>query len=218
MTSDYNSPELSYMVDPMGRVRFFGIYSAKVVDINDPLKKNRIKVKVQQSTGQEVTGWARACLPIIANANHPDHLPHLASEVANLLQAHATHATHSTTITSGAASAGTAHTHPVVISLAHDAHTNNHTGKTPDTTFKLTHAHDTTANTTQDWNDSQEQNLTPGGLDIDPVAAGFGTNRSTDLARVAEHTPHRLIPKVGQLVWIMFEAGDPEYPVWTGVH
>ena len=205
-----------YMLDPLGRPRFFGIYEGIVEDINDPLKKNRIKLRVT-ITGTEVTGWARAVLPITANANHPDHLPHLASEVANLLQAHATHATHSTTITSGAASAGTAHTHQVVISLAHDAHTNNHTGKTPDTTYKLTHAHDTIANTTQKWNDGQEQNLVAGELDIDPIAAGFGTNRSSDPARVAEHTPHRLIPFKGQRVWVMFVAGIPEDPVWIGV-
>jgi hypothetical protein len=34
---------------------------------------------------------------------------------------------------------------------------------------------------------------------------------------VPEHTFHRTIPAVGQLVWVMFEAGDPEYPVWMGV-
>jgi hypothetical protein len=206
----------NYMLDPLGRPRFFGIYEGVVVDINDPLKKNRIKLRVT-ITGTEVTNWARAVLPITSNSNHPDHLPHLASEVAALLQAHATHATHSTTITSGAATAGTAHTHPVVISLAHDAHTNNHTGKTPDTTYKLTHAHDTITNTTQRWNSTQEQDLALNGLDLDPVAAGFGTNRSSDPARVAEHTPHRLFPYVGQKVWVMFVAGIPEEPVWIGV-
>ena len=204
------------MMDPQGRPLFFGLYEGTVVDINDPLKKGRIKLSVTV-TGKETTNWARCLFPTIANSNHPDHLPHLASEVANLLQAHTTHATHSTTITSGAASGGTAHTHPVVISLAHDEHTNNHTGKTPNTTYKLTHAHDTIANTTQRWNDDQEQNLTPKGLDIDPIAAGFGTNRSSDPTRVAEHTPHRLIPKKGQKVWVMFVAGLVNEPVWVGV-
>jgi hypothetical protein len=33
----------------------------------------------------------------------------------------------------------------------------------------------------------------------------------------AEHTYHRKIPNVGQKVWIMFIAGDPNYPVWMGV-
>jgi hypothetical protein len=180
MTSDYNSPELSYMVDPMGRVRFFGIYSAKVVDINDPLKKNRIKVKVQQSTGQEVSGWARSVQPITNVANHPDHQEHTAAQIAALLT------TTATSVTSGGASAGTAHTHSVTIPAL------TVVAKAGADTLK--HPHKTAANTTQLWNDAQEQ--TPS---------------------VAEHTPHRLIPKVGQLVWAMFEAGDPEYPVWIGV-
>lgn len=197
--------------------RFYGIYLGICVEIEDPDKDSRIRLQVPQVLGDEVTDWARGCLPVLANSNHPDHLPHLASEVAALLQAHATHATHSTTITSGAASAGTAHTHPVVISLAHDEHTNNHAGKTPDTTWKLNHGHETISNTTQRWNDDQEQDLSLNGLDIDPIEAGFGTNRPSDPTRVAEHTPHRLLPKLGQKVWVMFEGGDPNFPVWMGV-
>jgi len=40
---------------------------------------------------------------------------------------------------------------------------------------------------------------------------------AADNAATTEHTPHRTVPDVGQLVWIMFIAGDPEYPVWIGV-
>lgn len=57
----------------------------------------------------------------------------------------------------------------------------------------LKHPHKTVANTTQKWNDAQETNT------------------------VAEHTPHRLIPKKGQKVWVMFIAGSPNDPVWIGV-
>jgi hypothetical protein len=204
----YLPDENQYGLDPMGRARFYGIYAATVVDIKDPLRRSRIKVKVNQTTGTEVTGWAIPCLPITSNANHPDHLPHLASEVAALLLGHGNHsATFTTSTVSG-------HAHTVEVTFSH---TNNHAGKTPDTTHKLTHKHDTIADTTQRWNDTQEQDLTPKGLDIDPVAAGFGTNRPSDPVRVAEHTPHRLIPKVGQQIWVMFVAGDPEYPVWIGV-
>ena len=172
--------------------RFYGIYLGICADVDDPDDANRIRLQVPQLFGEEITEWARPCLPVTSNSNHPDHKKHLASEVAALLQAHATHATHSTTITSG--SGGTpSHTHPVVISLAHDDHTNNHTGKTPDTTYYLDHEHETTADTDNKWNDDQEINQTP------------------------EHTPHRLVPHIKQKVWVMFEGGDPNFPVWMGV-
>ena len=169
----WTTRDQEYGMDPTGRFRFFGIYEAKVVDINDPLKKNRIKVKVQQSTGQEVSGWARSCQPITNVANHPDHEEHTAAQIAALL---------TTTPVSVTDSRGDTETVPALTIVA----------KAGAGTLK--HARKTTANTTQRWNDAQEQ--TP---------------------RVAEHTPHRLVPKVGQLVWVMFVAGDPEYPVWIGV-
>jgi hypothetical protein len=177
--------------------RFYGIYSGVVIDIEDPDKDSRIRLQVPQVLGEEPTEWARGCLPITSNSNHPDHKKHLASEVAALLQAHATHATHSETITSGPATVSTfgSHTHSVAISLAHDAHTNNHTGKTPDSTWNLDHEHEEDENTDNKWNDDQEQTI----------------------ASTAEHTPHRLVPKLGQKVWVMFEGGDPNFPVWMGV-
>ena len=177
--------------------RFYGIYLGICVDVEDDEKDNRIRLQVPQVLGQSETGWARACLPVTSNSNHPDHKKHLASEVAALLQAHATHATHSETITSGPATVSTfgSHTHTVAISLAHDAHTNNHTGKTPDSTWNLDHEHEEDENTDNKWNDDQEQTI----------------------ASTAEHTPHRLVPKLGQKVWVMFEGGDPTFPVWMGV-
>jgi hypothetical protein len=169
----WSTRDQDYGMDPTGRFRFFGIYEAKVVDINDPLKKNRIKVKVQQSTGQEVSGWARSVQPITNVANHPDHEEHTAAQIAALL---------TTTSISVTDSRGDTETIPALTVVA----------KAGAGTLK--HPRKTAANTTQRWNDAQEQ--TP---------------------RVAEHTPHRLVPKVGQLVWVMFVAGDPEYPVWIGV-
>jgi hypothetical protein len=178
--------------------RFYGIYLGLCVDNQDPENSQRIKLLVPQVLGGEFTEWASPCLPVIFNADHPDHKKHLASEVAALLQAHATHATHSATVTSGAASAGTAHTHPVVISLAHDAHTNNHTGKTPDSANFLDHEHETDYDADKKWND----------------ASGTAFDDSADLK---EHTPHRGVPNLDQQVWVMFIAGDPNFPVWMGV-
>lgn len=33
----------------------------------------------------------------------------------------------------------------------------------------------------------------------------------------AEHTYHRNVPEVNQMVWVMFVGGDPDFPVWMGV-
>jgi hypothetical protein len=33
----------------------------------------------------------------------------------------------------------------------------------------------------------------------------------------AEHTYHREVPNIGQGVWVMFEGGDINFPLWVGV-
>lgn len=171
--------------------RFYGIYEGLCTNNEDPEKENKIKLMVPQVLGQEETEWAQPCLPVTDNANHLDHKKHLASEVAALLNAHATHATHSGSWTTS--SAGTpSHTHTVTYSLVHDAHTNNHSGKTPDTTYYLDHPHEDITDT----------------LDKDG---------SEDGNPAAQHTYHRTVPNVGQKVWVMFIGGDPNFPVWMGV-
>jgi hypothetical protein len=163
--------EIDYGIDPLGRHRFWGIYSGKVIDIKDPLKKYRIKVTVDQPFGTSKTNWAEACLPITSNSNHPDHTEHTASQIAALL---------TTTSVGITDSRGDSATVPALTVVAKNSNT-------------LKHSHKTDFNSTEFWNDSQETNTTD------------------------EHTPHRLIPRVGQEVWIMFVAGDPEYPIWIGV-
>jgi len=163
--------ELEYGMDPQGRFRFYGIYSAKVVDITDPLKLNRIRVKVLQPTGNEITTWAQACLPVTSIANHPDHQEHLAADIANLL----------TTTSTGVVGGTGGGTVPALTVVAKSG------------AGTLKHPHKTTASTTEKWNDA------------------------VDAGTTEEHTPHRLLPKIGQVVWVMFIAGDLEYPVWIGV-
>mgnify|MGYP006284553853 FL=1 len=202
--------EAEYGLDPQDRPRFYGIYSAKVIDVSDPLKKNRIKVQVYQATGTEVTGWAKACLPIVDNSYHPDHLPHTASQVAALLT------TQSTAVTSGAASAGTAHTHSVTIPAL--------TVVAKDATKQLNHAHATTKTMVDpktglitaaplSTTDSKE-------VSAYTAASGLyapGTTTTDTSIKTPEHTFHRTYPAVGQLVWVMFEAGLLDIPVWVGV-
>jgi len=169
----------------MTDMRFYGIYRGICIDNDDPDKLNRITLQVPQLLGQQVTNWALPCTPVTDNANHPDHKKHLASEVAALLQAHANHTDSITTGSGGSPS----HTHPITLSLTH---TNNHAGKTPDSTYNLDHEHEATG---------------------DPL----DKDGSEDGLTAAEHTYHRKVPNVGQQVWVMFVAGDPNFPVWMGV-
>lgn len=165
--------ELDYNLDAQGRTRFYGIYSAKVVNVDDPLNKGRIQVIVTQTTGTAITGWASACLPITSNANHPDHEEHTASQIAALLTTQST--------TTADAQTGSITIPALTVVAKSGAGT-------------LSHPHKTTPNSDQKWNDSQEVT-----------------------SPAYEHSPHRVIARKNQLVWVMFAAGDPEYPVWIGV-
>jgi len=155
------------------------------MDIVDPDEKNRIRLQVPQVLGEELSDWAWPCLPIISNSNHPDHLPHLASEVAALLTTHTSHSVSVSGTTGSGGSPSHTHTFSATQTLSHAAHAGN--------SGELTHAHSTDPDETEKWNDDQETNTT------------------------AEHTPHRLVPKLEQGVWVMFEGGDANFPVWIGV-
>jgi len=157
--------------------QLFGLYRAVCVDNNDPLDKNRIKVKVPQVLGESISDWAWPCLPVTSNADHPDHLPHLASEVAALLNTHASHAISGTTGGTAVSTFGS-HTHTFSYTATHAAHSGN--------TSELTHDHEDD--------------------EVDPLEVN-GT----------EHTPHRTVPDLKQGVWVMFEGGDPNFPIWMGV-
>jgi hypothetical protein len=150
------------------------------MDNSDPLEKNRIRAQVPQVFGQELSDWAWPCLPVTSNADHPDHLPHLASEVAALLTTHSNHSV-SVSGTTGGATVSTfgshTHTFSATQTLTHSDHEGNN--------GELTHGH-------EDSTDPLEVNGT-------------------------EHTPHRKVPNLEQGVWVMFEGGDPNFPVWIGV-
>lgn len=160
-----------YMLDPQGRPRFFGLYEGVVVDINDPLKKNRIKLSVTV-TGKETSDWASPLFPTTVNSNHPDHQEHTAAQIAALL---------TTTPVSVTDSRGDTETVPALTVVAKSG------------AGTLKHPHKTVANTTKKWNDA------------------------IDISATEEHTLHRLLPKKGQKVWVMFVSGLANKPVWVGV-
>jgi len=52
----------SYSLDPVGRSRFFGIYSGIVVNNSDPSSANRLQISVPQITGDDFLNWAEPSL------------------------------------------------------------------------------------------------------------------------------------------------------------
>jgi hypothetical protein len=193
------SNDSEYMMDPQGRPRFYGIYSGQVTGVNDPLKQNRIQVLVHGPTGVESHNWAPACSPITSSSYHPDHEPHTAAQIAALL-----------TTTAATVSGGGGGTVPALTVVAKPGGGQlNH----PHTTTKTMTNKNVIVSSPTSATDTLENSLytTASGL------SAPGTTSSSTSNKVPEHTFHRTVPAVNQLVWVMFIAGDPDYPVWIGV-
>jgi hypothetical protein len=191
-----------YMMDPQGRPRFYGLYSGQVTSIKDPLNKNRIQVLVHGPTGLESHNWAPACLPVTSTSYHPDHNPHKAIDIAALL---------TTTATTVADPQGGSVTIPALTIVAKDS------------TKQLNHKHVPTTNTMVNKNvvvaspTNTADTLESSRYTTTGTLSAPGTTTSSTSEKVPEHTFHRTVPAVNELVWVMFIAGDPDYPVWIGV-
>ena len=194
--------ESEYGLDPQGRARYYGLYSGIVLPGTDPLGRNRLKIQVPHVTGVEKHNWAKACLPITDNSYHPDHKAHTAAQIAALL---------TTTATTASDPQGGSVTIPALTVVAKSgAGTLSHThvsqvdtmlskvGAGTSATYLVTSSPTTTVDTLETSKYSHGQ------------TAPDGTT-------TPEHTFHRTLPAPGQLIWVMFENGDPEYPVWIGV-
>jgi hypothetical protein len=204
------TPYLNYGEDPQGRLRFFGLYSAIVAPGVDPLGRNRVLLQISMPTGGEVSNWAEGCLPITSNSNHPDHLPHTAAEIAALLTTQAT----STPDAYGSTDipALTIVAKPGAGQLNH-AYSRSTTLKPAKEMIVAVGKSYVVKNAPTSKTDVNEKSLYT-------AASGLsapGLTSSDTSIKVPEHTFHRNLPVVGQKVWVMFVAGDPEFPVWIGV-
>lgn len=241
--TDYNvaTQDLNYMVDPLGRVRFFGIYSAKVIDNRDPLKQGRVKLQILQPTGNATTGWAPACLGAISQTKYPYGTfsttagqalgVNTATVINNSWVQEDVNKTYlssnrmyveetgdyffqfSAMITKSTANSGTA-----------DIWVRKNGTDIPRSNTRVTLA-----------GSGAEITMTVGFI-LDLAAGDYiqlvgsasasNTQLSASGAGVGPAIPGviatlnlvgKYIPKPGTKVWVMFEAGDPEYPVWIGV-
>lgn len=200
-----SEPVLGFNEDPQGRLRFYGIYSGIVAPGTDPLQKNRVLLQISMPTGVAVTNWAESCLPIASNSYHPDHAPHTAAQIAALL---------TTTPVSVTDSRGDTETVPALTVVAKTAtgqlnHPHVDTKQMVDASGKSYIVKNAPTSKT-DPNEKSAYTATSG------LSAPATTSTNTSL-KTPEHTFHRNLPVVGQKVWVMFVAGDPEFPVWIGV-
>lgn len=63
--------DLEYGLDPQGRSRFFGVYTANVLSNEDPLKKGRLQLQIFQPTGKAKTAWTPQCVGVLPQPNFP---------------------------------------------------------------------------------------------------------------------------------------------------
>lgn len=202
---NYGIDENTFNHDPQGRSRFYGIYSAQVAAGEDPTGKNRVKVKVFMPSGTEVSNWAKACLPITDSSYHPDHEPHNVSALAAML----------TTVPTSTADAYGSTDIPA-LTIVEKAPGNRqlnhqHVAVTKQKTVSKNNA-TIVANSPSATTDSKENSKYTADSGL-----GVGTTVGSKGPLIPEHTFHRSIPVEGQMVWVVFEAGLLEYPVWIGV-
>lgn len=225
----------------MDEDRYFGIYRGVVVDNADPLGKGRLKVIVPQVLGEGVTNWAWPVLGALpqhrfpygtftttttqvpAATSTPYVITHENTEDANRVFAEGSKIfveqpgdyfiQYSTTFSSGSSSA-----------------------KTVDIWFRL-NGQDIPRSSTKfiiSGNPNQRNTTKGGVLDLnagDYVEIAYATN-STDVAIVADPATGvhpaspgsvftifmvgKFTPEPEEGVWVTFEGGDPNFPLWIG--
>lgn len=48
--------------------------------------------------------------------------------------------------------------------------------------------------------------------------ASSGNSHTHSVTLNATHSSHISVPNINQGVWVMFEGGDPNFPIWMGVY
>lgn len=49
------------------------------------------------------------------------------------------------------------------------------------------------------------------------TSAGGDPSHTHSVTVDLSHSAHVKLPRIGQVVWVMFVGGDPNFPVWIGV-
>lgn len=236
--------ELDYGMDPQGRLRFYGIYSANVLQNNDPLGKGRLKLQVFQPTGKSMTVWAPQCIGGLSQPNYPYGT--FMSTVNQTVTAANTATVVTLNRTEDANGGISLSNNRLYVSEQGDYFLNfsavfsksNANAASVDIWLRKNGLDIPRSNTRVEISGNPGEKVVTVGfiLDLNPgdyIQFAFSSpeNSMTLTAHTGLTNPTRpdipsiiatlnlvgkYIPKPGTKVWVMFEAGDPEYPVWIG--
>ena len=243
MSTD-TTQDLNYMVDPLGRVRFFGVYSAKVVDNKDPLKKGRVKLQILQPTGIATTDWAPGCLGATAQTGFPygtfttsaNQTVAGANTATVVNSSFTTQDANKITISNGKITVQETGDYFVMFSAVFTKSNANST--TADLWLRKNGVNVPDSNTRVTISGGGGETVMVANFILDLNAKDYiefvfsSPDANTKLTYYsASSNPTRpavpgmiatinligkYLPQPGTKVWAMFEAGDPEYPVWIG--
>lgn len=236
--------ELDYGMDPQGRLRFYGVYSANVLQNNDPLKKGRLKLQIFQPTGKAMTVWAPQCVGALPQPNYP-----YATFLSTLDQT-VTAANTATVVTLNTTEDNNGgiylSNNRVYVSEQGDYFLNfsvifskaNASSSAADIWLRKNGTDIPRSNTRVEVAGNPGEKVVTVGyiLDLDPgdyiqfvfsspdhdmtLTAHTGLTNPTrpDIPSIIAtlNLVGKYVPRVNTKVWVMFEAGDPEYPVWIG--
>lgn len=236
--------ELEYGLDPQGRLRFFGIYSANVVDNKDPLGKGRLKLQVLQPTGIATTVWAPQCVGAIAQPNYP-YATIMSTQDQTVTGANV--ATLVTFNTEEDVNGGIyLDANKIYVSETGDYFLNfsavftkaNANSSTADIWLRKNGVDIARSNTRVEISGNPGEKVVTVGfiLDLDvgdyiqmmfsspdhdmTLTAHIGLTNPTrpDIPSIIAtlNLVGKYVPRINTKVWVMFEAGDPDYPVWIG--
>lgn len=221
---------------------YTGIYRAVVIDNADPLGKGRVKLMVPQVSGEAVTEWAWPIGGTISQHKYPyATLTKTTSQVISVPNTEyvITHDTveDSNGITINGSRVYVEHSGNYFIQYSTTFRSESSSAKVVDVWFKLNGTGIPRSNTQFIMSGNPNQrNTTKGGvLDLktgdyveiawasDSSGVSITTDPATSLHPTAAGSVFTIFmvgkftPNPGDGVWAMFEGGDPNYPLWTGV-
>jgi hypothetical protein len=237
--------ESEFGLDPQGRLRFYGLYSGVVVKNSDPLKKNRVTLYVPQVTGVVETGWAKAAVGVLPQIKMPYGTfsssatqPVSAANTATTVTFNTVEDDSAGISLTNGSKITVAEEGDYFIQFSAQVAKSQSSAAQADIWLKKNGVNIARTNSRITLSGNPNEELITLGyiLDLKPkdyvqVAFSSADANVKLIAYGALSSPSRpaipsiiatinlvanYLPKPGTNVWVMFEAGDPEFPVWLG--